>query len=204
MPEDIQALIEKINQEGVEAAKKKAKEIEEQARIAAEEILKKARSESDKILKDAKDEIARMQEKQNNLLRQAGRDLLLLLRQEINAMLDRLIRYEVKGTLTPENLFRLLSKAVQCSPASPGKGEIIISLNPDDLKILQDGFLEKLKEESKREIILKAADDIRAGFIISYDNGKSQFDFSDSSLAEYIGTYLKPKLKEILQVSTDA
>jgi vacuolar-type H+-ATPase subunit E/Vma4 len=200
MSEDIRALIEKINQEGVIAAEKKAKEIEDKARLAASEILKRAQAQADKILEEAKDEISRMQEKEKSLLNQAGRDLILILRQEINAMLNNLINSQVKDALEPDNLFKILSKVIQGTPASAEKGEIIVLLNKEDLKALENGLLAKLKEETKRKIVLKAADDIRAGFVISYDAGKSQFDFSDKALAEYIGTFLKPKLKEILGV----
>ncbi len=199
MAEDIKALIEKINQEGVIAAEEKAKEIEKKARFAADEILKKAQAQADKILKEVRDEISRMQEKEKSLLNQAGRDLLLVLRQEINVMLNKLIGSQVKEALSSDNLFKILSKVIQgACPAE--KGEIIISLNKEDLKVLESGFLAKLKEETKKRIFLAAADDIHAGFVISFDAGKSQFDFSDKALAEYIGTFLKPKLKDILQV----
>jgi len=199
MAEDIKALIEKINQEGVIAAEAKAREIENKARLAADEILKKAQAQADKILKEAKEEISRMQEKEKNLLKQASRDLLLTLRQEINVMLDKLVDSQVKDALGTDNLFKVLSKVIQGScPAE--KGEIVVLLNKEDIKALEGTFLAKLKEETKKKIVLKAADEIHAGFIISYDAGKSQFDFSDKALAEYIGTFLKPKLKDILQV----
>ncbi|MDD5155192.1 MAG: hypothetical protein PHF11_01750 [Candidatus Omnitrophica bacterium] len=199
MAEDVKALIEKINQEGVIAAEEKARDIENKARLAADDILKKAQNLASKILKDAKDEISRMQEKEKDLLKQAGRDLLLVLRQEINSMLNRLIDSQIREALGCDNLFKILSKVIQGACAAE-KGEIIISLSKEDLKVLESGFLAKLKEETKKKIVLSAADDIRAGFLISYDGGKSQFDFSDKALAEYIGTFLKPKLKEILQV----
>jgi hypothetical protein len=37
------------------------------------------------------------------------------------------------------------------------------------------------------------------GFTISFDSGRSCYDFTDRALAAYIGTYLKPKLNQILQ-----
>jgi len=198
MAEDIKALIEKINQEGVIAGEEKAREIESRAKARADEILKKAQGQADKILKEAKDEIARMQEKEKSLVKQAGRDLLLVLRQEINSMLAKLIKACVQDALTADNLFKILSKVIQASCCAE-KGEILVSLSKEDLEALEKGFLAKLKEQTKKKIVLKAGDDIRAGFIISYDSGKSQFDFSDQALAEYIGSFLKPKLKEVLQ-----
>jgi len=199
MAEDIRALIEKINQEGVAAAQQKAKEIEDQAREEAAKILQKARHETDTMLSQAKEQISKIQEKEKELLKQAGRDLLLTLRQEINAVLDKLIVREMHDALTPENMFKILNNVIKCAPIEAGS-EIIISLSKEDLKTLEGGFLAKLKKEAKKEIVLIPSESIKGGFVISFDAGKSQFDFSERALAEYIGTFLKPKLKEILQV----
>lgn len=198
MAEDIKSLIEKINQEGIIAAEAKAKEIEDKAGLKAGQILKQAHAEAEKILGDAKEAVVRIQEKEKDLLRQAGRDFLLVLRQEVNAMLSQLINAQVKDALTTESLLKILNSVIAHS-LEQKKGEIIISLNKDDLEAVESSFLNKLKEETKKRITLRGADDIRAGFVISYDAGKSQFDFSDKALAEYISTVLKPKLKEVLQ-----
>jgi vacuolar-type H+-ATPase subunit E/Vma4 len=45
---------------------------------------------------------------------------------------------------------------------------------------------------------LRPAEEISGGFTISFDDGKSCYDFTDKALAEYIGIYLKPKLNQIL------
>lgn len=198
MSQDIKSLIDKINQEGIAAAEQKAREIEDRARHEAQRIVEQAKAQSQKLMTDAKEQISKMKEKQITELSQAGRDMLLLLRQEINAMLVRLINREVKDSLTPQEMFKILSAVIKCGAAQK-EAEIIISLGKEDLKILEESFLAKLKQEVKREISLKASDDIQAGFVISFDAGKSQFDFSDKALAEYISAALRPKLKQILQ-----
>jgi vacuolar-type H+-ATPase subunit E/Vma4 len=184
MAEDIKTLIEKINQEGIAAA--------------PEEILEKAKKEANKLMNDAKEEIVKMHEKGKAALTQAGRDLLLVLRQEINSMLDRLIAKEVKDALSVEGLFKILNNIVKGS-GEHAKEELIIYVNNEDAKALKENFIAKLKQEAKREIALRPSESIQKGFIISFDSGKSQFDFSDKAMAEYIGSVLKPKLKEILQ-----
>lgn len=198
MAEDIQGLIEKINQEGVRAAEEKARQIDSSAQEQARQIIARAKEQAQKLLDDAGDSISVMREKEKALLAQAGRDLLLAVRGEINSMLQRLITREVHHALTPEGLFKILSSLIQ-QAATKDKDQIIVLLNKEDARRIQEEFLAKLKDETKREILLKPAEDIHAGFVISYDAGRSQFDFSDKALAEYIGTFLKPKLKEILQ-----
>jgi len=198
MAEEIKDLIEKIQQEGIRVAEDKAKEIEAKARQQAEELLKKAKTEAEKIISQAKAETAKTQESTKVLLQQAGRDLMLTLRKEINTLLDRLIVSGAKEALRPEELTRIIASLIK-NYHQKDQENIIVSLNKTDLEKLEAGLLSELGREAKKGITLKSQDEILAGFIISFDAGKSHFDFTDKALADYIGTYLKPKLKEILQ-----
>jgi len=198
MAEEIRDLIEKINQEGIRAAEEKAQQIEAAAGQRADEILARARFEAEEMIAAAKARISRDDETGKTLLAQAGRDLLLSLRKEINAMLGRIVVSDVRQALTPETLSRLLSEVVRNYSAGDGS-EITVFLNQEDLEILEKQFLHKLQKETKKEILLRPAEEISGGFIISFDSGKSCYDFTDRALADYIGTCLKPKLNRILQ-----
>jgi vacuolar-type H+-ATPase subunit E/Vma4 len=196
MAEEIKELIEKINREGIKVAEEKAKEIERQALKKADEIVNKAKKEAEKILAEASDKLSKMEEKERALLVQAGRDLILNLKEEINSMLGRLITADLRESLKPEALVKIIIEIAK-KHAAEGN-EIIVSLNPSDRDILEKDFLAKLREETKKNITLSAQEEIMAGFTISFDNGKSQYDFSERALADYITEFLKPKLKKIL------
>jgi V/A-type H+-transporting ATPase subunit E len=198
MAEEIRDLIEKINQEGIRAAEEKAQNIEAAAKQRADDILAQARLEAEEMIAVAKDRIHREDEKGKILLVQAGRDLLLSLRKEINAMLGRIVVSDIQQVLTTEALFKLLSEVVRNFSAKEGS-DITVLLNKDDLEVLEKFFLLQLREETRKKIILRPAEEISGGFTISFDSGKSCYDFTDKALAEYIGTYLKPKLNKILQ-----
>jgi len=198
MAEEIKDLIEKIQQEGIKAAEDKAREIENQARLKAEEMVKKAKAEAEKLISVALEQIAKTQESSQVLLKQAGRDMILSLRKEINAMLDRLIISAAKEALKPQELAKIISSLVK-HYNEEAKTNIVVSLNQNDLVKLEEGLLSELGRDAKKDITLRGEDDILAGFMISFDSGKSQFDFTDQALSEYIGSYLKPKLKEILE-----
>jgi V/A-type H+-transporting ATPase subunit E len=198
MAEEIRDLIEKINQEGIKAAEEKAQNIEAAAKQRADDILAQAMLEAEEMIAAAKDRIRREDEKGKTLLVQAGRDLLLSLRKEINAMLGRIVVSDIQQALTPEALFKLLLEVVR-NFSEGESSDITVLLNKEDLKTLEKNFLQKLREETKKKIILRPAEEISGGFTISFDSGKSCYDFTDKALAEYIGTYLKPKLNQILQ-----
>ena len=198
MAEEIRDLIEKINQEGIKAAEEKAYEIETAAQLRAGDVLAQTRLEAEKIIAAAQERIRREDEKEKTLIAQAGRDLLLSLRKEINAMLGRIVVSDIRQTLTPEALFKILSEMVKKYGAGEG-GDIVVLLKKEDLETLEKNFLHKLQEATKKKIILRPAEEISGGFTISFDSGKSCYDFTDNALAEYIGAYLKPKLNQILQ-----
>lgn len=198
MAEEIRDLIEKINQDGIRAAEEKAQNIEAAAKQRADDLLARAKLEAEEMIAAAKDRIRREDENGKILLEQAGRDLLLSLRKEINAMLGRIVVSDMRQVLTPEALSRLLSDVIRNYSAG-GSGDIVVLLNGDDLETMEKHFLHKLREETKKTIILRPAEEISGGFTISFDSGKSCYDFTDKALAEYIGTYLKPKLHQILQ-----
>lgn len=198
--EDIKNLIEKIQQEGIKAAEDKAGAILEQARLKAEEIIEKAKQQAAKMVAQAKESVAKTQETGKVALTQAGRDIILALRKEITAMLDKLIVSTVHQALVPQELAKILTELIKASK-NKEKDDIVISLSKEDLEKIEKGFLDQLQAQIKQGISLRPSDDIVAGFTISYDGGKSHYDFSDKALAEYIGTYLKPKLKDILKDS---
>ena len=198
MTEDIKGLIEKINQEGVQAAEAKACDIEEQAKTQAEEILAKAKHESERILSQANEKLKVMEEKQKQVLVQAGRDFLLSLRKEISAAIERIILQDVRQALSPEAMYKILTEIIRKYEGGH-KNDAVVSLKAEDAEALQRHYLAKLKEETKKGIPLKPSGEISGGFTISFDAGNSQIDFTDSALADYIGNYLKPQLNQILK-----
>ncbi len=201
MAEDIKGLINKIQQEGIQAAEDKSRAIEEQARQESEQIINQARSQAQAILAQAKSEIAKMQESSQSVLRQAGRDLLLSLRTELNQLLKKVIASSLRAALTPQELRQIIFELIKETAAH--KNEIVILLAPADLKKIEYGFFSKLSGELKKNITLKPSGEIAAGFMISYDNEKSHFDFSDQALAEYLSLHLSSQLAELLQTETD-
>ena len=187
MAQEIKDLIAKIQQEGI----KKAQDLSGQ-------IEAKAKEEAQKIITRAKEEAQNTRKSMEGALNQAGRDFLISLRVRINEMLDRLVAQNIRQALTSEELAGIISGLIKVAVNKPG-AEIIITLSPEDHKHLERSFLKKLIEETKSEIVLKSSDQISAGLRISFDSGKSHFDFSDSALAEYISAKIRPELGRILK-----
>ena len=197
MAQEIKDLIAKIQQEGIQAAQEQAAQIKAEADRASLKIISEAKIEAQRIIEQANSQAQKLDDSTQAALRQAGRDLLISLRQEIISMLDRLIKRDLRQALAAEELSGIIATLIKNAPLSLGS-QIIVSLNKQDKDKLEQGFLKQLVEETKKTIALKSADGIDSGFIISFDAGKSIFDFSGQALSDYICGCLRPELNKIL------
>src|SRR3989338_5734913 len=200
MSQQVQELIDKIKTEGLQAADQKAREIEEQAKRNAQGTLNEANKRARELISDAEEEIRKKQEASRTALRQASRDTLLSLKKEVQKLLHKVIAAQVADALTPDKLSDIIAaiahKSVDGKPADAGIGVV---LSPKDLKELRDGFLAKLQKQLKHPVHFQASEDIGKGFTISFDSGKSSFDFSEAALAEYLSVYLNEELAALLK-----
>ena len=198
MAEEIQILINRIREEGVKAAEDKAVVIEEDARKKARKIVADAEAEAKRKLSEAGESISRSGESSRASLKQAARDVLIGLKKEIVNSLNKITLSHVQKTLNPEETGKLIAQLLKERKGKDGDG-VIVSLKREDADKLAGAFMSELSGELKKGLVLKPSEDIRGGFTISYDSGRSYYDFTDKALADYIGTYIRPKLSEILK-----
>jgi len=198
MAEEIKELIEKIRSEGVRAGEDKAKAIELDALKRARQITAEAEAKAERILSEARESIARSEESSRSSLKQAARDCIIGLKKEILAVLDTITLSHMRKALTAEETGKLIVHLLKECKAKD-KGDVVVSLKKEDAEKLASALISELSVELKKNLVLKPSEDIRGGFTISYDHGKSYYDFTDKVLAEYIGVYIRPKLSQILK-----
>lgn len=200
MSEPLQNLIEKIKKEGVEQAEDLSRSIEAAAHKKAQQIIAQAQKEADEIITSAQQQQQKLSQTTHIALKQASRDMILNLRKEINATLQKIITLDVKTSLTAQNLAAIIGDAVcgylKNAPADQG---VVIGVSPDDFKKLRDGFLAELKDRCKQPLVLQPGENISGGFTISFDGGKSFFDFTDESLAAYLAASVHVDLAELIK-----
>lgn len=199
MSAQVQELIDKIKSEGVQEGNKKAEEIEQAARQKADKIVAEAKAEADKLVTSSKEEIKKLQESTQMALKQSARDTVLSLRKEIESMLDRIVQAEVSGALSQEQLASILTAVINATVKDNNKAELTVSVSEKDLKALTSGMLSKLKDSTKKSVTLQSSEDVTKGFTISFDEGKSCYEFTDTSLAEFLSNYLNEQTGALLK-----
>lgn len=200
MPEQLQDLLNKIQNEGIKAAEDKAAQIEEQAKQAAGKIIDQAKKEARKIVEDAKAQAQKAKESGEASIKQAARNLMLSLKEEIQKTFNKIISKDISKSLSVEELGSILSKIIEkYIEKDTQTSDIKVLLKKEDLENLKSTFISKLKDKFKEKVEFKPAPDIAAGFSISFDNGASFFEFTDEALTECLGAYLNQELAKLLK-----
>jgi len=195
----LQALIDQIKRDGVEAAAVEAESVLKAAKAEAEKIIADAKSEAEKILINAKNENDRMVKSSEDAIRQAGRNLLISFRESVTKELKAIVSENVTAVYSSESFAQLVVKAVEGWANKPDADDISVILNSEDLKALEDTMLAGLKEKMTKGITLKANDNFDGGFRIAVNNGGAYYDYSSEAVVDMLSNYLSPKVTVILK-----
>lgn len=199
MAEQLQELLERINREGVEKAEEKAGEIVAAAEAKAKEIIEAANQESEEKRVAAEEAAKKLQENAEKAIQQSSRNVLLSLKEEIRKYFDRILTAAIAESLPPEELTAVILKVIeQGAAAVGGSPEIEVSMDPEDAKKIAGDLVERFKKAASGQLNVRPVPGVDAGFAVSFDGGKSSYDFTDRGLRDLISTYLSPHLREII------
>ena len=200
MAEKLKELLQKINEEGVKKAEEKSRTIELDAKKNSEKIIAEAKKEASGIVENAKVEAKKTKETTEAALKQASRDLMLSLKDEIRNIFNKIVATETYKAMSQDDMAEILGKIIETYIAKEGESsDIKVLLKKEDLEKLKKTFIVKLKDNIKAGVEFRPSLNISAGFSISFDKGKSFFDFTDEGLAEALCAYLNPELARLLK-----
>jgi len=196
----VQELINKIKKDGVEAATEDATKIRNAAEAEAKQIVEAARKEATKIMEKAKQDADRSEKAGVAALEQASRNLLLVFRGEVQALLDKIVLKQLNESYNDDVLKKALPEMLSAwNPKTTGSLEVLLS--EASLGKLKTFFEGKLAKEIKKGLELRSDAGLSGGFRVANKDGSAYYDFSADSVAEMLCAYLNPRLAEILRAS---
>ena len=196
----VQELINKIKKDGIETASQEAARIKLEAETEAKQIVEAARKEAADIIAKGKRDAERSEKAGNAALAQASRNLVLVFKGEIQALLDKLFNDQLVTSYNTDVLKAVLPDLLKNWGVK--KVDSLAVLLPEaSLGKLQAYFKGKLAAELKKGLELKSDHNISAGFRIVNKDGSAYYDFSTESVAEMLSAYLNPSLAEIFKSS---
>lgn len=199
MAEELEALLKRIQDEGVKEADAEKDKIIASAREEAEKIVSDAREEADKMRKEAKEEAELHHQKGQEALRQAARDVLLSLRVRLQEQMSDVVRIAAEESLNEDSAASLIQEVVKAYASKVGEVEQLDVLLPADrLEAVAAVFQSRLGDELRAKSEFKPVEDIQGGFQLVFNKQDVVYDFSDEALAETICRFLNPRLAEIV------
>lgn len=201
MPKNIEAFVETLKSEGVDAGKKAAEKIEADAQAQAEQIIAQAKAKADQIVADAETEASKIKSRMDSSLELATRDALLALKEKLSQLLNALLSKEVGKALSKEDtLASVLQEVIPAYAKSNAKGSVSAEISvPDKLKgKLLDSALKDLVKALKNDGIQAEVKSSlsQAGF--EYKIEGSTVEVSADSVTALLGEMIDPELRHIL------
>ncbi|MDC7227157.1 MAG: V-type ATP synthase subunit E [Spirochaetales bacterium] len=198
MDVQLKELLEKINKDGVETAEQKASEIIADAEKKASDIVAGAKKEAGKIIAEGKAEAARAEAGGKAAIAQAGRDLVLKTKNEIEVLFKSIVNTDTAAAMKGKTLEDAVITVVK---AWADRGDYTVQLSESDFTELESGLKSKLSEELKKGIEIKPFPGVESGFRVTEKDGASYFNFTSEAVASNLAELLNPKLSGIIKES---
>ena len=198
MSDQLQPLLERLQQEGVEEAERQAEHIVSQAQHKAAAIVREAEERKKQLLEQAKRDAEVYTQRSQTTLEQAARDLLLTVANGIENILSDLVAEAVDETLDHQTLRDMLLKAVDQCLQDEAASEWEIRLSPADREQLVTFFAQRYKDRMGQGIEIKDDQEILKGFQISFRDSHISLDFTADAVSEALSSLLQPHLAQIV------
>jgi len=200
MAEELQALIDRLQKDGVDKARAGADQMLAEARAKAEAIVREGEAKARAAAEKAEAEAKASAERGRKALEQASRDVLLATGEAIASLLSRLLVRDAGKALAPAALAPVIESVVKAHLASKGgEARIEVLVPAAQQKEICSLVLARLAAEAKQGFEIKGEDGLVAGFRVSCPADKVEHDFSAAAIADAIGRLVRPGLAEIVR-----
>ncbi|MCQ2603654.1 MAG: V-type ATP synthase subunit E [Spirochaetia bacterium] len=196
MEVQVKELIDKIKTDGIKTAEEKAAQIVKDAQAKAETIVANAKKEASVIVADAEEKAAKSKVSGEEAIKQAGRDLILNIREKITDLFNVILNNEVKGAMDDKLMGNVITNLISSWKGDDGDLEVL--LPEKDIKSTEQYLMAKLADKVKKGLDIKPSRSIDAGFHVSAKDGSAYHNFSAEGIAEVFSDYLNPRLAKLL------
>jgi len=194
---NIQSLLDKIKEKGIDEAKRNSQEILEGARSEAEKIVREAEKEAQRIVASAEEEAEKIKRALENDLRQRGRDLIISTRNEIIGLFDRVLRRHVASALTPEFMKEMIVRILEKWDFEEGT-QIEILADNGVAEELEERLYQEMEEELRNGVMVRPVKGMGAGFRIGGKGEDMYYDITEEAIVDILMRTLHPRFARFL------
>lgn len=199
MAMELEHLISRINQEGVEKGEKQAAEILARAKERAAAIVAEAEAAAKAHMAKAERDSEVYVERGTRSLEQAARDLLIGVGQSIETMIQDIVTSATDEALDPRTLKRMMVKMAQAYAEKNGtESSIELLIGEQDQAEILKFFAREYRRRLVSGLNITIDHGVRKGFRVVLENERVYHDFTKPAIAEALANFLRPHLAEIV------
>ncbi len=196
MAEQLQHLIDRIRQEGVENGEKTAEALIADAKKKAAAIVAEAQKKAQEATAKAEADAKAFAERGRQTLQQAARDLLISIGGSVGRVVSGVVDAKVGAALTPETIGQMLVKLA----ASYGSAEnLTVALGEADAAALKGGVSKEVNDMLAKGLQIESDREIFKGFRLGTKGGQVFHDFTKEAIAESLANFLRPDLADVVK-----
>ncbi|MEM5947703.1 V-type ATP synthase subunit E [Spirochaetia bacterium 38H-sp] len=196
----IKELIESLKRDGVEAGQKQADEIVRDAKIRADEIIEKARQQAKVIREEAEREASQFRMSAEEAVRQAGRDLVLSVKKELEEIASFVLLEMIKESYSDKAVEDAVVSVVS-SWSVDEVGDVELRLPENVSEALMASLKKRLADKIAAGLELRPVKGLDKGFKIALKDGSAYYDFSEKGIVEVLSAFLNPRVAALLSES---
>ena len=196
MAEQLQHLIDRIRQEGVENGEKTAEALVAEAKKKAAGIVAEAQKKAQEATAKAEADAKAFAERGRQTLQQAARDLLISIGGSVGRVVSGVVDAKVGAALTPETVGQMLVKLA----AAYGSAEnLTVALGEADAAALKGGVSKEVNDMLAKGLQIESDREIFKGFRLGTKGGQVFHDFTKEAIAESLANFLRPDLADVVK-----
>ncbi len=209
----VQALIDRLREDGVAAGRREGERIVEDAHARAADIVARAREEADGLLAEAREQAAAERRAAEDALKIAARDTVLALKEDMALRFSAEVKRLVSAEMADRELVRRLVLEV-AGRAAPPPEEPVEVLLPTEIVGVEE--LRARPDEASRGALAHAVlglsrDLLRAGVTLKPDEAGGhgirlrltgqdlEIDLTAEAIAELLLRHLLPRFRALLE-----
>lgn len=194
----VQELLERIRNEGIESAKQRADEILQKAQADAAEIIASAQKKAEDAEAESARRIESLESASKESLLQASRDAMIALKQSVQKFLEACLNTDANAAFDEKLAEQMIPEILRLlSQNQSGDMEVLLS---EGLSKKLDGALAaRLSKEIAKGVTFRPYPAVDAGFRVAWAGSSAQFDFSAESIAQILSARVNSILGEYLK-----
>lgn len=198
MAEELQGLLDRIQKEGVDRAEEEAAQITADAQDKAKAIVAEAESQAKAILEQAEKESEFFQQRSENAVSQAARDVILSVGEAVTATFQAIVARQVDAAMDSDALPGFIHEAIRAYTEAQGSTAIEVLLSEQQQEAVSAYFMKAFAAAMKEGLTIRGSRSVISGFTVTLQDNGVQHDFTGEALTSAIGQLLRPQLAKIV------